>query len=126
MWELPAKSMPGSEIVDVEKMRIRGVYSSSEKTRLGVSTYFFLLTYIFQYPFSSTVPRYSCPSFFAHTGMSAFVPGSDEIVSRTAPTGIVAIALLVSSKGPGQDVPLASTTLSAVMLSSDKASGSPK
>ena len=42
-------------------------------------------------------------------GMSFFVPGSFDLISKISPTFTFAIAFLASSKGPGQEDPLAST-----------------
>src|SRR5579883_302287 len=67
-------------------------------------------------PSASTMPRYSCPTFFAQVGMSLREPASPDWTSTTWPTRTAPMAFLASSSGPGQAVPRASTVLSAVRV----------
>src|SRR5664280_1228101 len=144
MCELPARSMPGSEMLFVEKTRIRGTKAGASSraspatdTDMGRSLlapispadalapagpsgclYFWRRTKTRSYPSATRTPRKPWPTFPDHAPMSLLVTGSLDQISMTAPTGTVPMAFLASRSGPGQAAPRASTILSAVMASS--------
>src|SRR5664280_1727845 len=144
MCELPARSMPGSEMLFVEKTRIRGTKAGASSraspatdTDMGRSLlapispadalapagpsgclYFWRRTKTRSYPSATRTPRKPWPTFPDHAPMSLLVTGSLDQISMTAPTGTVPMPFLASRSGPGQAAPRASTILSAVMASS--------
>src|SRR5665811_1173177 len=146
MCELPARSMPGSEMLFVEKTRIRGAKagastwaSPATDTVMGWSllarfspagapvrgppgsrsrAYLPRRTKTRSYPSATRTPRNPWPTFADHAPMSLLVTGSLDQISMMAPTGTVPMPFFASRRGPGQAAPRASTTLSAVMASS--------
>src|SRR5664280_945927 len=144
MCELPARSMPGSEMLFVEKTRIRGTKAGASSgaspatdTDMGRSLlapispadalapagpsgclYFWRRTKTRSYPSATRTPRKPWPTFPDHAPMSLLVTGSVDQISITDPTGTVPMPFLASRSGPGQAAPRASTTLAAVRVSS--------
>src|SRR5450759_4573292 len=144
MCELPARSMPGSEMLFVEKTRIRGTKAGASSrappaadTDMGRSLlapispadalapagpsfvgYFWRRTKTRSYPSAMRTPRKPWPTFRDHASRSLLVTGSLDQISMTAPTGTVPMPFLASRSGPGQAAPRASTIFSAVMASS--------